>query len=299
MSLLPNRNILDGTATPTTSQMKTALGQLRDFLTEKLGNDGGISSFGFKNRLINAAGLINQRGVSGTVTLAAGAYGHDRFKAGASGCTYTFATSGNLTTFTISAGSLIQVIEGLNLETSSYCLSWSGTAQGKIAGGAFSASGVTASITGGTNTNIEFGTGTLAAPQFEQGNTATGFDYRPYAVEEMLCQRYLPSYITSGGGSQTVPAAGRITSNNTALFVFTYKVRARVPPTGLIATAVSNFSVSASTGGSSLTAMTHGTSGIDATTIQVTTSAATFTAGQSAQLVSSPSQYILFTGCEL
>ena len=299
MSLLPARNILDGTATPTTSTIKTALGQLRDFLNEKLGNDGAISSVGFKNRLINAAGLINQRGVSGTVTLAAGVYGHDRFKAGASGCTYTFATSGNLTTFTISAGSLVQVIEGLNLETGTYILSWSGTAQGKSAGGAFSASGVSASITGGTNTTIEFSTGSLAAPQVERGNTATGFDYRAYAVEEMLCQRYLPSYITSGGFFQIVPAPGRILNSNTALFLFTYKVRARVPPTGLIATAVSNFFVSASTGGSSLTAMTHGTSGIDATTIQVTTSDATFTAGQSAHLVSNPSQYILFTGCEL
>ena len=45
------------------------------------------NTFAFKNRLINAQLLINQRGVSGTVTLSAGAYGHDRFKASASGCT--------------------------------------------------------------------------------------------------------------------------------------------------------------------------------------------------------------------
>ena len=78
-------------------------------------NVTGINYDGFKNRIINGQLNINQRGVSGTVTLAAGAYGHDRFKGGASGCTYTFATSGNVTTLTISAGSLIQVIEGLNL----------------------------------------------------------------------------------------------------------------------------------------------------------------------------------------
>ncbi|MFN5350882.1 MAG: hypothetical protein ACK5A0_15345, partial [Polaromonas sp.] len=66
----------------------------------------GGSPSGFKNRIINGQLNINQRGVSGTVTLAAGAYGHDRFKAGASGCTYTFATSANVTTLTITAGTL-------------------------------------------------------------------------------------------------------------------------------------------------------------------------------------------------
>ena len=148
------------------------------------------NTFGFKNRLINAQLNINQRAVSGTVTLAAGAYGHDRFKGGASGCTYTFSTSNNVTTLTISAGSLIQVVEGLNLESGTYTLSWTGTVQGKIGAGSFSATGVTGSITGGTNTNIEFNTGTLSLPQLEKGSIATSFDYRPYGTELLLCQRY-------------------------------------------------------------------------------------------------------------
>jgi len=148
------------------------------------------NTFAFKNRLINAQLLINQRGVSGTVTLSAGAYGHDRFKAGASGCTYTFATTNNVTTLTISAGSLQQVIEGLNLESGTYTLSWTGTAQGKIGAGSYGASGITGSITGGTNTTIEFNTGTLSLPQLEVGSTATSFDYRPYGTELALCQRY-------------------------------------------------------------------------------------------------------------
>src|SRR3990172_9033570 len=96
---------------------------------------------GLRNRIINGNFAINQRAVTGTVVLAAGIYGHDRFKAGASGCTYTFATSANVTTLTISAGSLQQVIEGVNLETGTYALSWSGTATGKIGAGAYSASG--------------------------------------------------------------------------------------------------------------------------------------------------------------
>ena len=166
----------------------------------------GISTpntFAFKNRLINSQLLINQRGVSGTVTLSAGAYGHDRFKAGASGCTYTFATANNVTILTISAGSLQQVVEGLNLESGTYTLSWTGTVQGKFNGGSYSASGITGSITGGTNTTVEFNTGTLSLSQLEKNSTATSFDYRPYSTELSLCNRYYVgangvSYFTAG-----------------------------------------------------------------------------------------------------
>lgn len=144
---------------------------------------------GLRNRIINGNFGINQRVVSGSVVLAAGAYGHDRWKAGAAGCTYTFATSNNVTTLTISAGSLQQVVEGLNLESGTYCLSWTGTAQGKVGAGAYSASGVTRAVTGGTNTTIEFNTGTLSLVQLEIGS-ATTFEQRPYATELLLCLRY-------------------------------------------------------------------------------------------------------------
>ena len=145
---------------------------------------------GTKNAIINGGFGINQRVVSGTVTLAAGVYGHDRWKAGASGCTYTFATVENVTTLTISAGSLIQVIEGLNLQSGTYTLSWTGTAQGKIGAGSYGASGITGTAVGGTNLNIEFGTGTVSLVQLEKGSTATPFEFRSYGQELALCQRY-------------------------------------------------------------------------------------------------------------
>jgi len=160
-----------------------------------VGSLNGGPLAGFRNRIINGGFAVNQRAVSGTVVLGAGVlgvgvYGHDRFKGGASGCTYTFSTSNNVTTLTISAGSLQQVIEGANLDTGTYCLSWTGTSTGKIGAGAYSASGVTGSITGGTNTTIEFSTGTLARPQLTPGTVATPFEFRPYSVELALCQRY-------------------------------------------------------------------------------------------------------------
>ena len=154
---------------------------------------------GVINAIINGNFQVNQRGVSGTVTLAAGAYGHDRWKAGASGCTYTFATVNNVTTLTITAGSLIQVIEGINLYSGTYALSWSGTAQGKIGAGSYSGSGVTGSVTCGTNLNIEFNTGTLSLVQFEPGTVATPFERRDYGRELMMCQRYF--YKTTGGSN--------------------------------------------------------------------------------------------------
>ena len=147
-------------------------------------------SIGVINAIINGNFAVNQRVVSGTVTLAAGAYGHDRWKAGASGCTYTFATANNITTLTISAGSLIQVIEGNNLFTGTYTLSWTGTAQGKIGGGSYASSGVTGTPAGGSNLNIEFNTGTLSLVQFEPGSVATPFERRPFGQELALCQRY-------------------------------------------------------------------------------------------------------------
>ncbi len=152
---------------------------------------------GVINAIINGNFQVNQRGVSGTVTLAAGAYGHDRWKAGASGCTYTFATVDNVTTLTISAGSLIQVIEGLNLYSGTYTLSWTGTAQGKIGAGSYSGSGVTGTATGGTNLNIEFGTGTLSLVQFEPGVEASPFERRDYGRELMMCQRYYQRFVAS------------------------------------------------------------------------------------------------------
>ena len=152
--------------------------------------NGGIVSGIGKNKIINGNFAINQRAVSGTVVLAAGDYGHDRFKAGAAGCTYTFATLENITTITISAGSLIQVIEGLNLFSGNVVLSWTGTAQGKIGAGAYGNSGVTGTAVGGTNLSVEFNTGTLSLVQLETGSYKSAFEHRPYGMELSLCQRY-------------------------------------------------------------------------------------------------------------
>lgn len=167
----------------------------------------GQLNLGLRNKIINGNPLINQRGAaSASTAYAADAYFLDRWKAGASGATLSFATSNNVQTITVTAGSIIQVVEGLNLQSGTYTLSWSGTAQGKIGAGAYAASGVTGSITGGTNTNVEFNTGTLSLVQLEPGSVATPFEHRPYGVEIALCQRY--AYMWTKHYMRTVNSSG-------------------------------------------------------------------------------------------
>ena len=172
-----------------------------------------------ENRVINGGFDVNQREVSGTVTLAAGEYGHDQWRGGSSGCTYTFATSNNVTTITITAGSLVNVIEGKNLDSGTYCLSWTGTAQGKIDGGSYSATGVTGTATGGTNLSIEFNTGTLSNVSLIEGSVAGNYKRRGTTVETLLCQRYCYKLYPdddTGGSYYTPFGDGRWVNGSTA-----------------------------------------------------------------------------------
>ncbi len=198
-----------------------------------------IDAVAGRNRIINGGFNINQRVVSGTVTLAAGAYGHDRWKAGASGCTYTFASSNGLTTLTITAGSLQQVIEDVNVPTgiNTLVMSWTGTAQGKIGAGSNGTSGVTASVSGGANLTVEFGTGTLAKVQLEVGSVPTAFEMRFQGTELSLCQRYFEksNLIDVAPGTATASGALHVKTQATdSYYVFTpvwFKVTKRALPT--------------------------------------------------------------------
>lgn len=180
-------------AAVTQGQLKTALTQLIAYLSDHLGDtvipSGPLS--GFRNVIINGNFGINQRAYASGAAVGAGLYGHDRWKLAASGDTYTFSTTVNVTTVTIPAGKVLQqVIEGNNLQSGTYTLSWTGTAQGKIGAGSYGASGITGAATGGTNLTIEFGPGTVSKVQFEFGSTATPFEARPYGLELVLCKRY-------------------------------------------------------------------------------------------------------------
>lgn len=197
-SPLPARADIAGT--PSNAQARAALTAEFDYLAFLLGTAGtveeargklGIGNVSNRNKLINGRFQINQIAVSGSVVLAAGAYGHDGWKAGAGGCTYTFAKAGNLTTVTITAGTLQQVVDGRRLAGGNYVLSWDGSAQGRVAAGAYAVSPVlTAGVTAAANTAVEFGTGTLTNVQFEPGTLQSVYDDRDDLRELIDCQDY-------------------------------------------------------------------------------------------------------------
>jgi hypothetical protein len=149
--------------------------------------------------IINGDFRINQVGYVSAAVLAAGAYGHDQWKAGASGGDYSFTQLKSSTQITIAAGkSLIQPIEDANVVGGSYVLTWTGTAQARAGVNTLTPSGAYAAspllVTGqtaGTVMSIEFNSGTLGAVKLESGASATPFIMRPYDQELLACQRYL------------------------------------------------------------------------------------------------------------
>jgi hypothetical protein len=166
------------------------------------GTGSNIGTMGFKNLLINAGFVINN-GNAGTpyvsaAALAAGATGHECWKAGSGGGDYSFTQLKSNTQITIaSSKTLIQVIEDVNVQGTAYVLSWTGTAQARYAvnsaipAGSYAASPIL--ITGqtvGTTMSVEFNTGTLKNPQLEQGAIVTNFDYRDFNRELLNTQRY-------------------------------------------------------------------------------------------------------------
>lgn len=208
---------ISGVVTKTHTQLNNTVDKTGDTMTGNLTvpsiNGGQLA--GLRNKIINGNFGINQRAyVSGAATTAS-QYTLDRWKVTGTGG-ITFSTTANKTTVTIPSGqTLQQVVEGLNLESGTYVLSWEGTAQGRIAGGSYGASGaVTASITGGTNTTIEFNTGTVARVILEVGSVATPFEHRPYGMELALCQRYY--YRIQPGGNQLVLANSYFSISATA-----------------------------------------------------------------------------------
>jgi hypothetical protein len=169
-------------------------------------NGGPIG--GSRNALINGNPIINQRGyVSGTATSGANEYTLDRWRVVTSGQSITWTDSANVRTVTAPAGGVEQVIEGLNLFTGTYTLSWTGTATATVAGNAVT-NGATVSITGNVDTTVRFSSGTFSLAQLEPGTRSTPFERRSYGQELALCQRYYQHTIRTQIGGVTSSGIG-------------------------------------------------------------------------------------------
>lgn len=159
-------------------------------------NDGSLlntaEQLGLRNAVIDGNFALNLAAtpVSGTVNLSAGQYGHTMWKAGASGCSYTFATVQGITTITILSGSLMQVMEGNRFRSGTRVLSWVGSAQGRIDGGAYGASGLLGTAVGGTNQTVEFNVGTVSLVQYEPGVKPSPFHFIGTSFELQQANRY-------------------------------------------------------------------------------------------------------------
>ena len=186
-----------------------------------------------RNAAINGNFVVNQRGYASNTALASGAYGHDRFKAGSGGCTYTFTQAVPDTAITITAGSLIQAVDAPNVYATMWWLTWTGTAPARVYQGSASsqtspayAAGTSTNISGttvnvllvtglaiGTITNVEFGTGTLGLVQLEAALPSAGptrFERRH--GEFALCQRYYR--VLQGTGNDISPVNAQSNSVN-------------------------------------------------------------------------------------
>ena len=145
---------------------------------------------GMRNLLINGNPIINQRDyVSGTATSGANQYTLDRWRVVTSGEAITWTDSANVRTVTAPAGGVEQVIEGLNILSGTYTLSWTGTATATVDGSSVT-NGGQVTLTGGTNATVRFSGGTFSLAQLEVGTVSTPFERRSYGQELALCQRY-------------------------------------------------------------------------------------------------------------
>lgn len=203
---------VDGLTTATTRVLTV---QDKDITIAGLDDVNNAIALVKKTNLVhNSNFAINQRVVSGTVTLGAGQYGHDRWKAGTGGCTYTFSTTANITTISISAGTLQQVVEGIDLETATYVLSYSGTAQSRFNLGSYGASGQTLSVTGGASQTIEFFNGTVSKVKFEIGTVPTGYELINYQDDLYDCSFYCQSILFNSNGQGFVSQLTTTGGNN-------------------------------------------------------------------------------------
>ena len=202
------------------------------------------------NRIINGNFAINQRGyVSGTALPAsptvANGYGHDRWKAGAGGCTYTFTVAVPDTTITITANTLTQIIEAGMIEGGVFTLSWTGTAQARVwqgtAAGSYAASPVTtAALTAGTNTVVEFNAGTLTRVKLEIGSVATPFNRQSLAKSLNDCRRYYQQLGGFGGGTVGMQGYASVAGGVTFSHTIGYQSMRAAPTTAVVGTFTTN-----------------------------------------------------------
>jgi len=131
--------------------------------------------------------------------------------------------------------------------------------------------------------NQTSGTWTIGDAQFEVGDNATEFEYRPYDLELSLCQRYLQKFGSASGGVRL--ATGQAHAIGQARVCLPYQKPMRATPS-LIFSATSDFALTKANE-TTLGAITLGiaNTGINSCTLTVFCSPAELVAGDATQLI--------------
>jgi len=265
---------------------------------------------GTKNKLLNGAFRVNQRVYVSNTALAQGVpstgvgYGHDGWRAGAGGCTYTFTQSSGPTTITITSGTLISKTEAQAIDQAQMVLSWTGTARGRYGvnnaepSGAYADSPILITATVGESVAVEFDNGTLGLVQLENGTVPTEFEWLSIGSVLDLCRRMLPVFTDFLVNAHV--ATGQCYSATAAITPLAFKVTPRITPTGITVSDVAHFNtLNASATPLALSTLTLNDRCLNNVTL-VATVASGLTAGHSTILRAvSTSAKITCTGAEL
>lgn len=270
----------------------------------------GVGAISYRNKILNGAFRTNRRGyVSGTA-LAAGVpatsvgYGHDGWRAGAGGGTYTFAQMKSATQITITAGTMITAMEDADIDQTLMILSWTGTAMARIGvngaapSGSYAASPILIACTAGQQVSAEFGVGTLGTVQAENGAARTPMEWVSQQQQDTRCQRYLPSMVSANGTNSPVCYA-YANSATQATAIWNFPVKARVAPTGLLGRSSADFTVNYSVGVSACTGFAFSAASYDGMQINCTV-ASSLTANSGCNIfMNNAAGYLFATGAEL
>ncbi|PLX39068.1 MAG: hypothetical protein C0606_00545 [Hyphomicrobiales bacterium] len=225
----------DGTSWVEALEADAATGVVRMAAGAEVAAINGGPLAGFRNYLINGDFRINQRTFAGGA-LAAGEYGHDRWRASAGGA--SLSVSGGVVTLT--SGAIEQVIEAPGLAGATITVS----VENPTAAIAVDVDGVTGTIAAGSGrrgVTLTVPTGStgdvtlklsvsaetmFARAQFERGPHATPFEWRPEAIEWPLVQRYYVQGLPFGEAGYAAEAG----ATYCVLTSVVYPSRMRVAP---------------------------------------------------------------------
>lgn len=141
------------------------------------------------NKLINSSFLVNYAQIADSGTLAANGFWREGWLAGPSGCTYSYSSASGI--LTITAGTMIQIVDGVTegISSGTHAINWEGTSPATVAGTA-RAKGDTFTLANRQVFTVSFGVGTMHQPQIVMGENVSAYTQPSLTMERMRCQPY-------------------------------------------------------------------------------------------------------------